>query len=344
MPSRTRSRRDFLQRSAALAGVGLLAGCGVLPDPTQRSAQVRRIGYLSPLDIAGGTDPFADAFWQGLRDLGWVEGQNLAIEYRYAAGKFDRYPALADELVHAGLELIFAVVSSAASALQRATSTIPIVWALAADPVAEGLAASLAHPGGNLAGLSTGNTELTAKRVQLLKEVAPGTRRLAVIRNAQSLGTPMLESMLRAVEDGARAYDVQILYVDQLGPEPAQLEQAFSLVLPDRPDALLVVPSPVATIRRAQIADLALKHRLPAITDDLDYARAGFLLSYGANYLDLIRRAAAYVDRILKGAKPADLPVEKATKFDVGVNLKTAQALGLTIPQGVLAQATEVIQ
>ena len=342
MPSRTRSRRDFLQRSAALAGVGLLAGCGVLPDPTQRSAQVRRIGYLSP--IAASNNPFDDTFRQSMRDLGWIEGQNLAIEYRYAEWRFDRYTALADELVRANVELIYAMVSSAASVVQRATSTIPIVFAHAADPVAEGLVASLAHPGGNLAGPSLANTELTAKRVQLLKEVAPDIRRIAVIRNAQSLGTPMLEGMLRAVEDGARAYDVQIRYVDQLGPDPAQLEQAFSLVLPERPDAMLVVPSPVANILLPQIAELALKHRLPAITDDLNFARAGFLLSYGANYLDLVRRATTYVDRILKGAKPADLPVEKATKFDCGVNLKTAQTLGLTIPQGVLAQATEVIQ
>src|SRR4051794_8316064 len=193
MPSRTRSRRHFVQRGAVLAGAGLLTGCGVLPSPALWSPRMRRIGFLSPAVNDNDNDPFADTLRQGLRDLGWIEGQNLAIEYRYAAGKLDRYPTLADELIRAGMELIFAVVSSAASALQRATSNIPIVWAIAADPVAGGLVASLAHPGGNLTGLSSSNTELAAKRVQLLKEVAPGTKRLAAIRNAQSLGTPMLE-------------------------------------------------------------------------------------------------------------------------------------------------------
>jgi ABC-type uncharacterized transport system substrate-binding protein len=262
MLSRTRSRRHFLQRSAALAGVGLLAGCGVLQDPTQRSAKVRRIGYLSPLDPPASNDALDDAFLPGMRDLGWVEGQNLTIEFRYAERRWDRFPALADELVRAGVELIYARVSSAASAVQQATSTIPIVFANAADPVAEGLVASLAHPGGNLTGLSLANADLMAKRVQLLKEVAPGIRRLAVLRNSQSLGTPMLEGMLRAVEDGARAYDLEIRYVDQLGPEPAQLEQAFSLVLPERPDALLVVPSPVVFVLQPQIAELAIKNLL----------------------------------------------------------------------------------
>jgi putative ABC transport system substrate-binding protein len=340
MLSRTRSRRHFLQRSAALASVGLLAGCGALPSLTRQPAKVRRIGYLAPRVLPLANDPFR----QALPDLGWIEGENLVIEVRSADLQFERLPALADELVRAGVELIYAPLSSAASAVQQATRTIPIVFAGTADPVAEGLVASLAHPGGNLTGLSLAISELMAKRVQLLKEMAPGITRLAVLRDIQSAGTPVLESMLRAVEEGARAYDLEIRYVDQVGPEPAQLEQAFSLVLPERPDALFVVPAPTLTPLAPRIAELAIANRLPAIAADLDFPRSGLLLSYGANYGDLTRRAATYVDKILKGAKPADLPVEKPIVFDFGINLKTAQALGLTIPQVVLAQATEVIQ
>jgi len=279
-----------------------------------------------------------------MRDLGWIEGQNLTIEFRYAEGKPNRYPALADELVDLGVELIFAEVGSMARVAQQVTSTIPIVFALTGDPVAEGLVANLAHPGGNLTGLSTGNADLLPKRVQLLMEVVPDTTRLAVLRDAQLLGTPALNVVLRAAEDGARKYNLQIHYVDLPGPEPAQLEKAYSLVLPERPDAMLVVPAPTITQLQPQLAELTIANRLPAIGDDLSFARSGLLLSYGANYADLQRRAATYVDKILKGAKPADLPVEKPTTFDVGVNLKTAQTLGLTIPQSVLQQATEIIQ
>jgi len=277
-----------------------------------------------------------------MRDLGWVEGQNLTVEFRFAEGRYDRFPALADELVRIGVELIYAHTGSIASAAQQATSTIPIVFANSADPVGSGLVASLGHPGGNLTGVTSANLELMAKRVQLLKEVAPGTKHLAVLRVAQPAGLPT--SLVRAVEDGARAYDLQVSYVDQLEPEPAQLEQAFSLVLPRRPDALLVIPAPTFVPLLPRIAELAIAHRLPSMGDDLMYARAGLLLSYGVSYADLERRAATYADKILKGANPADLPVEKPTKFDFGVNLKTAQALGLTVPQAVVAQATEVIR
>ena len=338
MQSRTRSRRRFLQRSAALAGVGLLAGCGGLPSLPWQSAKVRRIGYLSPFDRPERDEPFL----QGMRDLGWVEGQNLTVELRFAEGKYDRFPALTNELVHAGVELIFARTGIIASAAQQVTSTIPIVFANAADPVASGLVASLSHPGGNLTGVTIANLEVMAKRVQLLKEVAPGITNLAVLRNAQPAGLPT--TLVRAVEDGARAFDMAISYVDQLAPGPAQLEQAFSLVLPKQPDALLVIPAPTFEPLLPRIAEIALENRLPSIGDDLMYARPGLLLSYGVSYSDVERRAATYADKILKGARPADLPVEKATKFDFGMNLKTAQALGLTIPQSVLALGPELSQ
>jgi putative ABC transport system substrate-binding protein len=220
-----------------------------------------------------------DPFRQALPDLGWIEGENLVIEVRSADLQFERLPALADELVRAGVELIYAPLSSAASAVQQATRTIPIVFAGTADPVAEGLVASLAHPGGNLTGLS-----LAIRAVASGSNCSrrwPRTTRLAVLGFSQILGTPVLESMLRAVEEGARAYDLEIRYVDQVGPEPAQLEQAFSLVLPERPDALFVVPAPTLTPLAPRIAELAIANRLPAIAADLDFPRSGLLLSYG---------------------------------------------------------------
>lgn len=338
MLARTRSRRHFLQRSAALTSVGLLAGCGMLPSTTPWSPRMRRIGYLSPFDRPESDNPFL----QGMRDLGWVEGQNLTVERRSAEGRYDRFPALADDLVRAGVELIYARTGIIASAAQQVTGTVPIVFANSADPVASGLVASLGHPGGNLTGLTIANLEVTAKRVQLLKDVAPGTTHLAVLRNAQPAGLPT--NLLRAVEDGARTFGLEISYVDHLEPGADQLEQAFSIVLPRRPDALLVIPAPTLDPLAPRIAEIARANRLPSIGDDLIYARAGLLLSYGVSYADVERRAATYADKILKGARPADLPVEKPTKFDFGVNLKTASALGLTIPPSVFAQTTELIQ
>ena len=285
-----------------------------------------------------------DPFRQALRDLGWVEGQNLTIELRDAEGRSERLPALAEDLVRAGVELIYAPVGSTAIAAQQATSAIPIVFATAADPVGQGLVVSLARPGGNLTGLSSSNSELMAKRVQLLKEVVPGATRLAVLHNDQLAGQPMYESIRRSAEAGARAAGLQIRFVDESGPAPAQLADAFSNVVAGQPDVLLVVPTPVFTPFQRQLGELAAMNRLPAISDDLSFVRAGLLLSYGANYDDLQTRAASFADRILKGANPADLPVEQPTKFDFGINLQTARAIGLTIPQGVLAQATEVIQ
>jgi len=346
MLSRTRSRRHFLQHSAALAGVGLLTGCGVLPAPTPQPARVRRIGYLSPggLPLQEWEAESHDAFLQGIRDLGWVEGQNLTIEYRYAERRYDRFPVLADELVRAGVELIYAAVGSMARIARQVTSTIPIVSPLFDDPVQQGVAASLAHPGGNVTGLALANAQLMAKRVELLMEVAPGIKRLAVFWNAQPASQGEYQGMLRAVEEAARGYDVQIRYLDLLGPEPAQFEQAIAPVLTERPDALLVVPSPPVSAFVPRIAELAIANRWPSIGDDLFFPRNGLLLSYGASWSDLSRRAATYVDKILKGANPGDLPVEKPIKFDFGINLKTAQALSLTIPPSVLARATELIQ
>jgi putative ABC transport system substrate-binding protein len=344
--SLTRSRRDFLQRGAALAGVGLLAGCGVFPSLTQRPASVKRIGYLAQLGPSPGPAAEAEleAFQQGLRDLGWIEGQNLTIEFRYAEGSLNRLPALADELVRAGVDLIYAPMTPQAVAAQQATKTIPIVFTVVADPVGQGLIASFAHPGGNVTGMSSFSVDLTAKRIQLLKEVAPGATRLGALRNTQNAGQPAYQRTMQIVDDAASAARLQVRYADLPGPDQAHLEHAFAELLLEHPDVLYIVPHGIFGSFQQQLAEFAITNRLPAIAEATTYAQAGLLLAYGPNFPDLFRRSAAYADKILKGANPADLPVEQPTKYDLAINVKTAQVLGLTIPQGVLAQVTEVIQ
>ena len=346
MPSQTRSRRHFLRGSAALAAGGILAGCGVLPSPTQPSATTRRIGYLAQHGPSPGPAVEADleAFYQGLRDLGWIEGQNLSIEFRYADGKFDRLPALADELVRARVDLIYAPMTPQAVAAQQATKTIPIVFAVIADPVGAGLIASFAHPGGNVTGMSSFSVDLTAKRIQLLKEVVPGATHLGALRVTQNAGQPTYQRAVQAVDDAARAVELQVRYGDLSGPDQADLEHAFAELLPGHPDIVYVVPSGIFGGLQRQLAELSITNRLPAIAEGTTYVQAGLLMAYGPNFPDLSRRSATYVDRILKGANPADLPVEQPSKFDLAINLKTVQALGITIPPSVLQQTTEVIQ
>ncbi len=305
----------------------------------QQPAKVPRIGYLSP--VTPTTDPpLVDAFRQGLRELGYLEGQNLAIEYRWAAGRPERLPDLATELVRLRVDVIVTGPQLAPHAAKNATTSIPIVFAVASNPVEEGLVASLARPGGNITGLAiTAGPEIFGKHLELLKEAVPRISRVGILRNPDNLAHPLI---LRQGEAAARALDVQLQILEARGP--AEIDAAFATMTSQRAGGVLVLRDPVFYSHRARIAALAAKSRLPAVYGLREHAEAGGLMAYGANVGHLYRRAAAYVDKILKGAKPADLPVEQPTRFELVINLKTAKALGLTIPPSVLIRADQVIQ
>jgi len=326
------TRRVFL---STLAG-GLLAAPRIAGA---RATKVYRLGYLSS-STSTSNPRTVEAFRQGLRELGWVEGQNLAIEYRWAEGRFDRLPDLAAELVRLKVDVIAASPAPATTAAKRATATIPIVFMGVADPVGAGLVASLAQPGGNVTGLTYAvGSNIFAKDLELLKEAAPKTRRAAVLSNPASPNQPLI---LSSVKDAGRALGLQVKFLEARGPEDFDL--VFSTMAKERVGALFVLQDPAFTPQRARLASLAIQHRLPSIFTQREDAEAGALMSYGPSLSDLWRRGAAYVDKILKGAKPADLPVEQPTKFELVINLKTARALGLTVPPSLLARADEVIQ
>ena len=332
------SRRQFLHGSVSVAVVTLLAGCQILPLRPQDAPKVPRIGALGNYPSA--TAPFAEALRHGLREHGYVEGENIAFEWRWAEGNADRFPELAAELVRLNVDILFTGAGTPASlALKNATSTIPIVT-MVADPVAAGLVASLARPGGNVTGLANVSSPLSAKRLELLKEVVPELSRAAVLSNADN---PAASLSFRELEEAARPLAVQLHRLEVRGPN-LDLEGAFEAARSGRAEALVVLTDSVLFVHRTRIASLAAQSRLPSIHEYKEYAEAGGLLVYGPNLPDLWWRSAAYVAKILKGAKPADLPVEQPTKFDLVINLKTAQALGLTIPQSVLMQAKEIIQ
>ena len=280
-----------------------------------------------------------EAFRQGLRELGYVEGKNILIEYRYAEGKPDRARALAAELVRLKVDVIVTAGSGATRAAKEATATIPIVMAQDPDPVGNGFVASLARPGGNITGLSNLGPELSGKRLELLKEVIPRLTRVAVFGTSTFPGNAQI---LRETELAAGALRVQLQYLDVL--DPKDIETAFRAASKGRAEAVLVLAGAVFTSQRTQLADLAVKSRLPAIYYATEFVEDGGLMTYGANRADLDRRAATYVDKILKGAKPADLPVEQPTKFEFIINLKAAKQIGLTIPPNVLARADRVIR
>ena len=282
--------------------------------------------------------PRAEAFRQGLRELGYVEGENIIIEYRYAEGKFDRLPALAAELVRLKVDIIVTGGPAATRPAKEATSTIPIVMAQSSDPVAEGFVVSLARPGGNITGLSTYAPEISGKRLELLKETVPKLSRVAVLGNSSDPGNAQV---LRETELAAGTLKVTLQYLDVL--DIKDIETAFRAAGKGRADAVLLLPNPVVTPQRTQVAELAVKSRLPVIYDR-QYVDAGGLMTYGVSLIDLDRRAATYVDKILKGRKPADLPVEQPTKFEFIINLKAAKQIGLTIPPNVLVRATKVIR
>ena len=326
-------RRHFLLTAGALLAAPLAA-------ETQQAAKLIRIGILAGNRAA--SPHTIEAFRQGLRDLGYVEGRNVLIEFRDAEGKPERLPALAGELLALKVDIVFAPSTPAALATKQATSTIPIVFAGAADPVTDGLVTSLAQPGGNVTGSSNLSAEVVSKRLEQLKQVAPGVSRIAVLWHQGGSGGRTEKEMLNAAEVAARSLGVQLQAVETRGP--ADFERAYSEMTRARADALTVLPIALFAFYRRRLIDLAAANGLPAAYPAREYVDAGGLMSYGADLADLHRRAATYVDKIVKGAKPANLPVEQPTKFELVINLKTAKALGLTIPQSFLQRANEVIR
>jgi putative tryptophan/tyrosine transport system substrate-binding protein len=310
--------------------------CGAVAE-AQEPKKVARIGYLTPNPPSAHSARY-EAFRQGLRELGYVEGKNIVIEYRYAEGKQDRVPTLAAEIVRLKVDVIVTGGSTATRAAKEVTVTIPIVMASDPNPIGNGFVASLARPGGNITGLSTLRPELNGKRLELLKEVLPRLARVAVFGSSTAPGNVQQR---REIELAAEALGVKLQYVDVLSPK--DIQAAFRAASNGRADAFLVVGGNVL-FPHAQVAELAIKSRLPTIHERQEYVEAGGLMSYGVSITDLDRRAATYVDKILKGAKPADLPVEQPTKFELVINLKTAKQIGLTIPPNVLARADRVIR
>ena len=329
---RRHSRRRLLQGSLALAGFSLLSGC-------EKGPKVPRIGFLA-VGSREGRAFLIEGLLQGLREHGYVEGQNIVIEYRFSADRNDRLPELAAELVGLKVDLIVASGSPASFAAKQVTDTIPIVMgSLNADPVATGLIASLARPGGNITGITEMAPQLSGKRLQLLKETIPGLSRVAVFSNPLN---PAYGPILKDLEAAAQTMGLELQRLEVRVPE--DFEGAFEAATRQRAGALVAPGDPLVTNRPRMVADLALKYRLPTMVENKEMAIAGALLSLGPNIVDSYRRSATHVDKILKGAKPGDLPMEQPTKFDLFINLKTARALGLTIPQSVLIQADRVIE
>jgi putative ABC transport system substrate-binding protein len=311
---------------------------GLSSSAQAQPTTIPRIGFLiasSPSAIA----PRMDAFQEGLHELGYVEGKNVFIERRYADGKSDHLPALAAELVGLKVDVIVSSGPTATRPAKGATSTIPIVMTFDDDPVGSGFVASLARPGGNITGLSTLSPELSGKQLELLKEIVPKLSRVAVIGTSARQGTAQA---LNEMELAAGTFKVKLQFLDVQNPK--DIETAFRATSKGRADALLVLQSPVFNSHRAEIADLAIKRRLPATYPRREFVEDGGLMFYGVNVLDLDRRAATYVDKILKGTKPADLPVEQPKKFEFIINLKAAKQIGLTIPPNVLVRADKVIK
>jgi putative tryptophan/tyrosine transport system substrate-binding protein len=325
------------------AFIGTLTG-GLLAAPLAAEAQpagkVPRVGFLAASSASDAANArWIEAFRQGLRDLGYVEGRNIVIEYRYAGEKYERLPALAAELVRLKVDVIVSHGTPGPLAAKHATSVIPIVMTSAGDPVASGLVSSLARPGGNVTGMSLMVPELGGKRLQLLKEILPGLSRVAVLWNATN---PYNSLVMREMEATATTLGVQLQSLVVRGPD--DFEGALAAAATGRAAALTAVEDPLTNTKRIQIVDFAAKSRLPAIYGIKEFVDAGGLMSYGVHFADSYRRAAAYVDKILKGAKPADLPVQQPTKFEFAINLKTAKALGLTIPPSLLQRADQVIE
>ena len=323
-------RRRFLLTS--------LTGALAVPlaAEAQKATKIPRIGVLlSNSQASHSTD--IEGFRLGLRDRGYAEGRNIALEYRYGDGKLDRLPRLAAELVGLDVDLIVTSGTPPTRAAQRATTTVPIVMTLVSNPIRAGFVAGLAKPGGNITGMTSITAELSAKRLELLKDAFPSVSRVAILLDPEVIGT------LQDTRVGAEALGVKLLSLEVRGPNP-DFEGAFRTATRERVGALLVASGPTTELHRKRIVDLAAKSRLPSMYGSSEFVKLGGLMCYAPNYPDLFRQAATYVDKILKGAKPADLPVQEPTKFDLVINLKTAKALGLTIPPSLLARADQVIE
>ena len=322
----------------ALNALALLLLAGPLSAAAQQPARIPRMGLLSPFAPSDAA-LWHQAFRQGLRDLGWVEGKNISIEYRYSEGRADRLPDLAAELIRLKVDIMVVSVTTDALAAKKATGTIPIVMASVGDPVASGLVAGLARPGGNITGLSQIAPELIGKRLELLKEIVPKLTRVAVLWRPEGDSSPLAwkESQLPARALGLELHSMEVRSSDDFA-------KAFEGATRARAGALVVTPDPVFVRNLKRIAALAAKNRLPSIFHLRAFADAGGLVTYGVDRSDMFRRAATYVDKILKGAKPGDLPIEQPTKFELVVNLETAKALGLTIPPSLLMRADQVVQ
>jgi len=308
----------------------------VVPAHAQQTKKIPRIGFLSPTS----DDSRVEAFRQGLRELGYTDRQNIAIEYRWAEGNFERLPQLANELVQLKVDIIVAVVTQASLAAKKATSTIPIVMIGVADPERSDLVASLARPGANITGTSSMTAEIVGKQLELLKETLPKISRVAALWNPAN---PIFQGIQRKeAETAARALGVQLQIAEARGSE--EIDRAFGALSRALARALIILNDPVFTAERKRIAELAAKNRIPSVSGTLEYTEAGGLMAYGPSFPEMYRRAATYVDKILKGAKPADLPVERPTKFEFIVNLKAAKQIRVTIPPNVLARADKVIR
>ena len=312
----------------------LLALCA--PAEAQQPAKVARIGFLSP---GYEPSPVSESFVAGMRELGYIEGRNIAIEYRHGEGRFDRLPELAAEMVRLNVDVIFARGLAAAKTAKHATGTIPVVT-VASDPVGAGLVASLARPGGNITGLDLTWQDLSEKWLELLKEIVPRFSRVAVIWDPDGAGSSL---RFKEIQAAAQALGVKLQSLEVRGANP-DFESALKTATKGQVQGVVVAGTPIYRAHRARLVNLTGKSRLPAVYDDREFVEAGGLMSYGPNHIDLYRRAAYYVDRILKGAKPADLPVERPMKFELIINLKAAKQIGLTIPPNVLARADKVIR
>jgi putative ABC transport system substrate-binding protein len=323
------SRRQFIQ-GAGVVGVGLMAACGRLPGQVVQPAKEPRIGFLGAARAGA-----PEAFWDGLREHGYVDGQNIIVEARWSEGVDSRLPELAAELVQLPVDILVTSGPPQLLAAKDATTTIPIVMVIAGDPVRLGVVASLARPGGNITGLSLANPLLELKRLDLLKETVPGASRVAVLWHAQN--PPQAELLA-----GARAAGLHLQLLEIRSGD--ELEGAFEAAITDQAEVLFVLAAPQLARERTKMMRLAAQNRLPAMYERREFVEEGGLMTYSVSFPNLFRRAAYYVDRILKGTKPADLPVEQPREFDFVINLRTAQALGLAIPPHVLLQATEVIQ
>ena len=328
---------QIARRKIVLAAGALLAA--PMASFAQRQSRVWRIGFLTNGTV-NSTKGQLDAFVRGLNELGYFEGRNIIFESRFAEGKLDRLPALVAEMLAQKIDVIYAPSGIAAQAAKKSGTKIPIVFAFAPDPIGQGFGKSLSRPGGSMTGLTSTHTELSAKRVQLLREAFPTTRRIAVLYFLAPSGAGVAEQ-LAETERAAKILGVEI--VTEESPQMEDFERAFASIRKQRPDALIVIENPIFFTNRMRLTELAALLRIPAIYNVSEYVHAGGLMSYGASYADLSRRAASYVDKILNGRAPGDLPIERPTKFELVINMKTARAIGITIPQSVLLRADQTV-